>query len=227
MRSTWTVRLLAAVSVGGAVVVSGCGGPVEPGDATSPTPEAVEPGDAISPRPELVEPRHRGPNTSRPPPGGSSVAEAEAQAAEPSQVRIPVIAVDAPVIPLGLREDGRIEVPADFDETGWWVDGPEPGEPGPAVILGHVDSYLGPAVFFDLRLLEPGDSIHVDRRDGTTVTYVVERTEQHPKDTFPTDAVYGPTPEPVLRLVTCGGDFDRERRSYDDNIIAFARLASP
>ena len=144
----------------------------------------------------------------------------------PSRLRIPTIAVDAAMVPLGLLDDGRIDVPSDFDQTGWWADGPEPGEVGPAVILGHVDSREGPAVFFGLGELEAGDPIHVDRLDGSTVTYVVERIEQHPKDAFPTEAVYGPTSEPVVRLVTCGGDFDRERRSYDDNLVVFARLAA-
>ncbi len=128
------------------------------------------------------------------------------------------------MLPLGLRSDGSIEVPTDFGQTGWWVDGPEPGEVGPAVILGHVDSRQGPAVFFDLRRLQPGDTVHVDRIDGTAVTYAVERIEKHSKDAFPTDTVYGPTPEPVLRLVTCGGDFDRNVRSYEDNVIVFANL---
>lgn len=146
------------------------------------------------------------------------------QAAEPERIRIPAIGVDASMTPLGLRDDGSIEVPTDFAETGWWVDGPEPGETGPAVVLGHVDSTAGPAVFFDLDELAPGDAIHVDRMDGTTVTYVVDRTEQHAKGAFPTEQVYGSTAEPVLRLVTCGGRFDRDRRSYDDNVIVFARL---
>lgn len=214
MQTISTTRLPVAVMVGVAVLLSSCNGSVEPEDATSPPPEAVEP-------------QPPGPIPSGPPFGEPSSSAAEVQAAEPSQVRIPAIGVDATIIPLGLHANGRIEVPADFDETGWWVDGPEPGEPGPAVILGHVDSRAGPAVFFDLRLLGPGDPIHIDRRDGTTVTYLVERTEQHPKDAFPTNAVYGPTPDPVLRLVTCGGAFDRDRRSYDDNIIVFARLAVP
>lgn len=212
MRSIATAQLGLAVFVGVAVLLGGCGEPAEPGDATSPPSEVVESGPT-------------GPIPSGPVADEQSSLEAEVQAAEPTRVRIPAIGVDAPILPLGLRADGRLEVPADFDETGWWVDGPEPGEPGPAVIVGHVDSRDGPAVFFDLRLLEPGDPIHVDRRDGTTVTYLVERTEQHPKDAFPTSAVYGPTPDPVLRLVTCGGDFDRDRRSYKDNIIVFAQLA--
>jgi sortase (surface protein transpeptidase) len=142
----------------------------------------------------------------------------------PVGIRIPAIGVDASMIPLGLRPDRTIEVPQDFAQTGWWVDGPEPGEPGPAVVLGHVDSRSGPAVFFDLRYLQPGDEVVIDRMDGTTVTYRVDRLEQHPKDEFPTEAVYGPTADAQLRLVTCGGDFDRGIRHYVDNIVVFASL---
>lgn len=143
----------------------------------------------------------------------------------PVGIRIPAIGVDASMIPLGLRADRSIEVPEDFAQTGWWADGPEPGEPGPAVVLGHVDSRSGPAVFFDLRNLQPGDEVVIDRADGTSVVYQVDRLEQHPKDDFPTDAVYGPTSDVQLRLVTCGGEFDRSVRSYDDNIVVFASLA--
>ncbi len=144
------------------------------------------------------------------------------QAAEPTAVRVPSIDVNAATIPLGLSSDGAIEVPEDFAQTGWWRDGPEPGETGPAVILGHVDSFDGPAVFFELGNLAIGDPIHVDRADGTTVSYVVERIEQHAKDDFPTAAVYGPTDGSELRLVTCGGTFDPDARSYKDNVIVFA-----
>jgi hypothetical protein len=173
-----------------------------------------------------------GPTTGEPvagagPDGGATPQSSPVvQAANPTTIRIPGIGVEASMIPLGLRGDGTIEVPDDFDQTGWWVDGPEPGETGPAVVLGHVDSRQGPAVFFELRDLQPGEAVHIDRMDGSTVTYVVDRVERHPKTDFPTEAVYGPTTEPVLRLVTCGGSFDRSRRSYDDNIIVFAHLAS-
>ena len=115
-------------------------------------------------------------------------------------------------------------MPERTEETGWWRGGPEPGEPGPAVILGHVDSRVGPAVFYRLRELAPGDEIHIDREDGTTVTYVVEASQRHGKDVFPTDAVYGATEKPTLRLVTCGGEFDYDVRSYEDNFIVFATI---
>ncbi len=153
------------------------------------------------------------------------MAVAGIQAADPVGIRIPRIGVDANTIGLGLQADGSIEVPQDFDETGWWRDGPEPGEVGAAVLLGHVDSFDGPAVFFDLESLQVGDVIHIDRADGSTVSYAVDRIEQHAKDAFPTDAVYGKTEDMQLRLVTCGGDFDQDERSYQDNLIVFASSA--
>lgn len=155
-----------------------------------------------------------------------AVNDARMQAPNPAVIRIPRLEVEASIIPLGLQDDGSIEVPEDPDQAGWWLGGPEPGETGPAVILGHVDSQEeGPAVFFYLQYLDPGDEIHIDRVDGSTITYVVEATERHNKDEFPTDAVYGPTEQPTLRLVTCGGDFDFGVRTYEDNVIVFASLA--
>jgi hypothetical protein len=97
-----------------------------------------------------------------------------------------------------------------------------PGERGPAVIAGHVDSKRGPAVFFRLPDLGRGDRIFVDRADGTTAVFAAQRIERHDKATFPTDAVYGDTPDPQLRLITCGGKFDRKHRRYLDNVIVFA-----
>lgn len=155
-----------------------------------------------------------------------AVNDARMQAPNPAVIRIPRLEVEASIIPLGLNDDGSIEVPEDPDQAGWWLGGPEPGETGPAVILGHVDSQEeGPAVFFYLQYLDAGDEIHIDRVDGSTITYVVESTEHHNKDEFPTEAVYGPTEAPTLRLVTCGGDFDFGVRTYEDNVIVFASLA--
>lgn len=144
------------------------------------------------------------------------------EAPAPTLVEVPAIGVRARIVPLGLNGDGSLQVPEDFSQTGWWTGGPEPGEPGAAVIVGHVDSYRGPAVFFRLGELRRGDEILVHRRGGSRVSYVVDHVEQHPKDAFPTDAVYGHSDRVLLRLVTCGGDFDREARSYRDNLIVFA-----
>ena len=141
---------------------------------------------------------------------------------DPVRLRAPDIDVDAAVIPLGLEPDGTLEVPQGFSETGWYTAGPEPGEPGPAVIAGHVDSKRVPAVFFRLRELRPGAIVEVDGEDGSTVRFSVDRIERHPKDQFPTDMVYGLSDEVVLRLVTCGGTFDRSSGHYRDNVIVFA-----
>jgi sortase (surface protein transpeptidase) len=128
------------------------------------------------------------------------------------------------VDPLGLQGDGSLEVPTDFGRTGWYTGRPAPGEVGPAVIVGHVDSRRGPAVFYRLRQLRPGAEVVVHRGDGSRVTFVVQRSARHAKDSFPTAEVYGPTTERALRLVTCGGTFDRASLHYRDNVIVFARM---
>jgi LPXTG-site transpeptidase (sortase) family protein len=115
--------------------------------------------------------------------------------------------------------------PEDFARAGWFTRGPVPGETGPAVIAGHVDSADGPAVFFRLAELEDGDDVLVDRADGTTVRFTVTSVDRYPKDEFPTEQVYGPTPRAELRLITCGGEFDADARSYRDNVVVSAVLA--
>ena len=142
--------------------------------------------------------------------------------APPRWIRIPAIGVSAPVIPLGLNKDHTIEVPKDFSDTGWYRPGPDPGEQGPAVIVGHVDSQTGPAVFYRLRELKRGNRILIRRADGTTVRFRVNGLERWPKAEFPTRRVYGRTRGPVLRLVTCSGAFDSSSGHYVDNTIVFA-----
>jgi sortase (surface protein transpeptidase) len=146
------------------------------------------------------------------------------RAIQPIRVRIPAIGVDAPVIELGLNADDTLEVPVDFDEAGWWTGGSEPGAPGPAVVVGHVDSRAGPAVFHNLHELRRGDVIELLDGSGDKVRFGVQRLERHRKDAFPTAAVYDNTPRPTLRLITCGGAFDSTARSYVDNVIVFATL---
>jgi Sortase domain len=152
--------------------------------------------------------------------GGS--ASPHAGAADPVRIRIPAIGVDAPVDPLTVDQNGVLPPPDSNDSTGWWRDGPEPGEPGPAVIVRHVDSTHGPAVFFRLTDLTRGVQIFVDRADGTTAMFATQRIERYDKEAFPTEAVYGDTPDSQLRLITCGGKFDRKGRRYLDNIVVFA-----
>jgi Sortase domain len=142
----------------------------------------------------------------------------------PVRLAIPAIGVMTPLVRLGLDPDGGMAVPADFGRAGWFTGGPAPGQVGPSVIAGHVDSRSGPAVFYRLRELRPGQAILVDRADGGRLRFVVEQARSYPKAGFPTEAVFGPVPAAALRLITCGGDFDRARGSYRDNLVVFARL---
>jgi Sortase domain len=158
----------------------------------------------------------------------TTIAQRHERAHRPSRpvrVQIPAIGVDAPVIPLGLNADRSLQVPADFADAGWWSGGPRPGEDGPAIIAGHVDSYTGPAVFFRIPELQPGATIVVVRRDGSRARFTVERSEQYAKARFPTARVYGPTPGPTLRLITCSGEFDRSTGHYLDNTVLYAAAA--
>jgi hypothetical protein len=159
------------------------------------------------------------------PAGRRDRAAGDERLAPPTALEIPAIGVRAPVIRLGLNRDKSLEVPSDYGDTGWWSGGFSPGERGPAVIVGHVDSEDGPAVFYELDRLERGDRITVRRRDGSAAAFAVERIERHPKDDFPTPAVYGRTADSTLRLVTCSGDFDESTGHYVDNTIVFAKRA--
>ena len=164
-----------------------------------------------------------------PPPTTAVPAPAVPRAAvgvDPERIRIPSIGVDAPVVDLGLNLDRTLQVPGNYAETGWWSGGAQPGAPGPAVVVGHVDSTTGPAVFHRLGDLRPGDAVEVADPAGQVRRFRVVRLEEHPKDEFPTDAVYGPTGGPELRLVTCSGNFDRRSGHYEDNLIAYATLAA-
>ena len=156
------------------------------------------------------------------PPAGGVAESAPGTQYAPMWIRIPAIAVSAPVDPLGLNRDGTLEVPADFGRAGYYTGRPPPGATGPAIIVAHVDSTSGPAVFARLRNLKPGDAVTVTRADRTDVIFVIDRLESHPKNAFPTRAVYDPTPGATLRLITCGGAFDRKAGHYRDNVIAFA-----
>jgi len=144
-------------------------------------------------------------------------------AIRPVRLAIPAIGLDVSgLVPLSLDSGHQLEAPARFEDVGFFAAGPVPGDSGPAVIAAHVDSRTGPAPFFRLRDLAPGNDIHVWRSDGSEVRFVVDRVQRYPKSDFPTDAVYGPVPGSALRLITCGGSFDAAKRSYRDNIVVYA-----
>ena len=142
----------------------------------------------------------------------------------PTRVRIPSLEVDAGVIDLGLNPDRTLEVPRDVAVTGWYTGRPVPGEIGPSVIGGHVDSAIaGAGVFFNLRQMEPGDLIEIERSDGSVAEFLVTSLVLAHKDEFPTEQVYGSTEQPTLRLITCGGSFDQGAGSYLGNVIVYAQ----
>jgi len=159
-------------------------------------------------------------------PGGGSGSSQDAAALAPVHLSIPSLGVSTSLVDLGLTDDGALEVPRAYDVAGWFTGGPPPGERGPAVVAGHLDSKDGPGVFAHLPRLVAGDRIEVDRADGSTVAFEVTGTQQTAKEGFPTEAVYGPTAGAELRLITCGGAFDHDSGHYRDNVVVFARLVA-
>jgi hypothetical protein len=145
-----------------------------------------------------------------------------------------VTGIDAPTIglttedttSLGLRDDNSLDVPRSASTVGWYERSASPGEVGPAVLAAHVNFRGEAGAFAHLGRMKPGDGVEVHRDDSTTAVFTVDRVEQYPKDAFPTEAVYGPTTDGELRMVTCGGVFNDRTRSYQDNIVVFAHLAS-
>ena len=144
----------------------------------------------------------------------------------PVSIRIPNIGVSAPVMEVGQNADGSVQVPPleDHNLTGWYRYGPSPGQRGPAVILGHVDSLTGISVFFYLKDLHAGDRVYVTLTDGKIATFAVDGVQKVDKDAFPTAFIYGKASDPSLRLITCGGPFDEATGHYLDNIIVYAHL---
>lgn len=144
----------------------------------------------------------------------------------PVTLSIPAIHVAVAVSGLGLNPDGTVQVPVDFQEPGWYRLGPSPGQVGSAVILGHVDSYQGPAVFFNLRSLTAGDPVDVTLADGVVARFVVTSVAMYPKDQFPSQQVYGSHGYSQLQLVTCGGTFDSQTGHYLSNIVVYSSLVT-
>ncbi|MFJ6460429.1 class F sortase [Streptomyces sp. NPDC091387] len=146
----------------------------------------------------------------------------------PKRLQIPAIAVDAPFTPLSIGSSGRLDAPPPNDKNlaGWFKDGVTPGERGAAIVAGHVDTTTGPAVFLQLRFLRPGSTVDITRTDGTVATFKVDTVETFSKAKFPDKRVYADTPDAQLRLITCGGNYDRTVKDYEDNVVVFAHLDS-
>ncbi|MCZ7437402.1 class F sortase [Micromonospora sp. WMMC241] len=177
-----------------------------------------------------------GSTSASPPQPGASAAPATEQPGSagptfprstPVRIAIPRIGVDADIVPVATDDNGALEVPPleRPEVAGWYRPGPAPGQAGNAVLVGHVDSQRGPAVFFDLGRLRPGDTVRIVRADGRTAAFTVDGVGAYPKDRFPTERVYGGGAAARLRLITCGGRFNPRTGSYPDNIVVFATAA--
>ncbi|MFF3411917.1 class F sortase [Streptomyces sp. NPDC002742] len=160
-------------------------------------------------------------------PGSRHIAGPAEPAARPVRIRIPGISVDRLLTDLQVRSDGHLAAPEDPGQVGWWSDGPRPGDPGAAIVVGHVDSLTGPAAFYGISALRPGDSISIDRADHTHADFTVRALRQYAKDDFPDNEVYATTGPPELRLITCGGTYDPAAGGYRDNVVVYATLAHP
>ncbi|MGY3555408.1 class F sortase [Williamsia sp. R60] len=189
--------VLAALLLAITLVATGCAGQSSPGSVDVPTRDAV-----VNP----------------------AVNAAGLTKSIPTRIEVPSIGVDSSLMGLGLDAQGAMQVPAEGFPAGWYTGAPTPGETGPAVIAGHVDWAGAPGVFFELTNLEPGAEISVTREDGSIARFEVTEVTTFPKDEFPTDLVYGTLDYAGLRLITCGGAFDESASSYQDNVVAFAKL---
>jgi len=165
-----------------------------------------------------------------PAPTGAIVAPPQSAApvpvASPVSLTIPIIGVKTSLITLGLQSSGALQVPATTSVAGWYTGSPRPGAIGSAIIVGHIDSTRGPGVFYRLSELSRGDPVYIRRADGTMVMFRVNTVLTYPKNQFPTQTVYGPTPDAELRLITCGGTFDSTTGHYLSNIVVYATEAS-
>jgi sortase (surface protein transpeptidase) len=206
-------RLVAAAALGAGLVAVGIG-------VTGLTVSTLSPAHA-TPLPARPAPIPAPTGRTVPP---ASLATGQ-QAARPVSLSIPSIGVRTRLIHLGVNKDGTLQVPSSTAVAGWYTGSPRPGMVGSAIIAGHVDSRTGPGIFFWLRTLRPGDRMYVGRADGTMAVFAVTRIRKFAKDQFPTAAVYGPVPDAELRLITCGGVFDRSLGRYLSNVVVFARLA--
>jgi hypothetical protein len=182
------------------------------------------PGPSTAQPPELPQ---RQPVAVTPEPGtGDQDVLAAMPKSEPVSIDIPKIGAHSSLLPLGLNPDNTIQVPPVTTplQAGWYSYAPTPGEIGPAVVLGHVDGNHQKGIFFRLKELAAGDRVSIARKDGTTAQFEVTKVHQVPKKDFESEGVYNDTADAELRLITCGGVFDRSAHNYVDNIVVYARL---
>lgn len=196
-----------ALAVVGGVLAFGLHGDL--GSAETPTVSRADPGSVTRPPAQPLTARS---------------GAASASKVLPVSLKIPAIQVSSDVIRLGLNQDQTVEVPKDPAMVGWYARGPAPGRPGSSVMLGHVDSKHGPAVFYRLRNLKPADRVAVRLSDGMVAHFEVTRVVSYANEAFPADEVYdGNVDRPVLNLVTCGGEYDRAAGGYQSNVVVYTK----
>jgi hypothetical protein len=210
-RRGFLIALVVGLLVALAVLALTLGGGPEPSTAQPPPARPV----AVDPQPADPRPADAGPD-----------AVLGLPRSEPVSIDIPKIGAHSSLVPLGLNADNTIEVPPVTTplQAGWYTYAPTPGEVGPAVVLGHVDGNHQKGIFFRLKELAAGDRVSVARKDGSTALFEVTKVHQVPKQDFEGEGVYDDTADPELRLITCGGVFDRGAHNYVDNIVVYARL---
>jgi LPXTG-site transpeptidase (sortase) family protein len=198
--------------------------PVNPAPTTTlPKPPSTTPASIVGNNGELVVAPDSASNYQRISPNAAP-KPARPEGLRPTRIRVATIGVNAAIQPVGLTAAKALDVPRNVSVPGWWKGGRVPGEAGPTVIVGHVDSKRGPGVFSELRTLRAGDKVQIEQSDGSQFTYVIDRVEVHKKKAFPTAAVYGATDSSTLRLITCGGPFNARTGHYIDNVIAYGDL---
>ncbi|GAA1865383.1 class F sortase [Brevibacterium marinum] len=224
--NTWTVAGLALLVIAVVLISVGLFR-----DQSPPQPDAES--DTRSATAETVNGGSESEESQAPSPGEDvPAAEAESSskgmdASTPTRLTIPAIDVDTSIMELGLADGDELEVPPLGKDApaGWYERSPTPGEVGPSLIVGHVDSaHDGPAVFYELGDLQPGDTINATRDDGSTAIFSVDDVTDYGKDDFPEYKVYGNTDDPEIRLITCGGDFNEQTGHYEDNIVVTGHL---
>lgn len=214
----WISWLLGAWT--GVVLATGVGAAVDARRAQAVALAAVEPAQPAASDRSLAAPPPESPTA-----GGASAA-GPLDVAPPVAVEAPSVGLAAPLVPVGKTADGALAVP-EFGTAGWYRHSVRPGAVGAAVLAGHVDSTTGPDVFFPLRQLEVGDAVLVRLADGTTSTFVVKGVEVTDKEALPVGRIFDQPQTAELRLITCGGAFDRASGSYESNVIVYATLAAP
>ena len=207
-RRGYLIALVVALLAALAVLALTLGGEPEPSTAQPPLAQPV----AVNPQPTAG--------------GQAADAVAALPKSDPVSIDIPKIGARSSLVPLGVNADNTTQVPPVTTplQAGWYTYAPTPGEVGPAVVLGHVDGNHQKGIFYRLKELAAGDRVSIARKDGTTALFEVTKVHQVPKQDFEKEGVYDDTAGPELRLITCGGVFDRSAHNYVDNIVVYAQL---